>query len=226
MSESVTVFGTALAGAVMMGMTCGTGCSPAISMFLSSYVVHTKGNGLESVKGFFRFFIGKATAILVVCVLSALFGQCFLTLDGYFNQYSLKWLMPLFFIISGGHMIRKSIDEFRGISCKNCGNHKANHRTLQKYSPFAGGFLYGLTPCAPLVLLAGYALTMTIWQAILLGIVFSLACMISPMIFILIIMRMITVNVLEEVPGLFRTLKLLISAAVLVSGLLELGKLI
>lgn len=49
---------------------------------------------------------------------------------------------------------------------------------------FTVGLAYGATPCAPLIMVAGYAITLSIPGAFLLGTVFALASSLSPMLLI------------------------------------------
>ncbi len=49
---------------------------------------------------------------------------------------------------------------------------------------FLVGLAYGATPCAPLIMVAGYAITLSIPEAFLLGTVFALASSLSPMLLI------------------------------------------
>lgn len=176
-------FVACLAGAVAMGTSCGTGCSPAISLFLGSYVFHAEGDTKKSMGAFVKFFAGKAAAVILVCLAASVVGDFLIGENGYFHQYKLSFLMPLFLICSGVYMLRKCWLEHRHKGCGHCagGCHGGKTERFQDASPLIGGFLYGLTPCAPMIILAGYAVTMPLGQALAIAVVFGLSCTVSPL---------------------------------------------
>lgn len=261
-----TPFLASLLGAVLMGMSCGTGCSPAISVFLSSYIFHAEGDSRVFAASFAKFFFGKTLAVLAVCSAAAAAGTSLLGESGYFGRYTLKYLMPAFLILMGIYLLHKCWSESQNKGCSHCAGHchsghiggssnKADsrqqiigehaitgghaisgrhavtggrkvfggHRNLRKSltdaSPLFGGFFYGLTPCAPLILLAGYAVTLPLARALILGTVFSLSCMVSPLLFMLILMKLVVVKMKQESPGFLRLSKVMISAMVLIIGI-------
>lgn len=209
-----------LAGAVIMGTSCGTGCSPAISLFLSSYVFHADGDTKKSLLAFLKFFVGKAAAVILVCLAAAGIGSVLIGENGYFGQYKLTFLMPLFLICTGVYMLRKCWREFSKKGCGHCSGecHHGTPDRFQNVSPLIGGFLYGLTPCAPLIILAGYAVSMPILKALVIGVVFSMSCTISPLFLMLVLMKLVAVKMRSEVPAFFNIMKIALSAAVLIIG--------
>lgn len=216
-----------LLGSIAMGMTCGTGCSPAISLFLSNYVFQAEGDTKGSMRAFLRFFIGKASAVMIVCLAASYVGNVLIDAGGYLGRYQLRYLMPGFLILTGIYMLRKCWIQYRHKGCAGagCSGHchtpapAASEDRLQNASPLIGGFLYGLTPCAPLVLLAGYAVTLGAHQALILGAVFSVSCMVSPLLLVMVLMKLVVVRMRSEVPAFFQLAKAFMSAAVLVMGI-------
>lgn len=224
-----------LIGSIAMGMTCGTGCSPAISLFLSNYVFQAEGDTRRSMLAFLRFFLGKAAAVVLVCLAASYVGSALIDAGGYLGRYQLRYLMPGFLILTGIYMLRKCWLQYRHKGCQSagCSGHchapvaagsasgetAAGEDRVQRMSPLIGGFLYGLTPCAPLVLLAGYAVTLGAHQALVLGAVFSVSCMVSPLLLVVILMRLVVVRMRSEVPAFFRIARAFMSAAVLVMGI-------
>jgi len=214
-------FWGSLAGACLMGMSCGTGCSPAISIFLSSYVFHAEGNTRESLLAFLRFFIGKAVAILMVCAAASLLRIALVEQGGYFGRYKLSLLMPVFLILTGIYMLRRCIREMKGGGCDHC-HGACRYGTKSQFTaagPAIGGFLYGLTPCVPMVLLTGYAVTLPLPLSLLLGAAFSAACMISPLFLMMIFLKLVAFRMYREVPRFFTTTKAILSAGVLILGI-------
>lgn len=221
---ATTGFLACLVGAVVMGTSCGTGCSPAISLFLSSYVFHAEGDTRKSIGAFLKFFVGKAAAVILVCLAASVVGDLLIGENGYFHQYKLSFLMPLFLIGTGVYMLRRCWLEYRHKGCGHCsgGCCAESGERFQKVSPLIGGFLYGLTPCAPMIILAGYAVTMPLWEALTVAVVFSLSCTVSPLLLMLILMKLIAVKMQHELPTFFRVMKAVLSGAVLVMGCITL----
>lgn len=220
-----TGFFAYLTGAIIMGMSCGTGCSPAISLFLSSYVFNVEGDTKKSLLAFANFFIGKASAVLLVCLAASVIGNVLIGENGYLGKYKLSFLMPLFLIVTGLYMLRKCWNEYRHKGCGHCSKeccHTPSDK-FQNVSPLIGGFFYGLTPCAPLIILAGYAVTMPVLQALTISAVFSLSCTVSPLLLMLMLTKLVAVKMHSEVPQLFRFMKIILSAAVLVMGCITLA---
>ena len=62
------------------------------------------------------------------------------------------------------------------------------------------GISYGLTPCAPLILMTGYAASLPFGYAAMLGTVFALASTISPMLFMLLISGVLAGKMYKEIP--------------------------
>lgn len=117
-------------------------------------------------------------------------------------------------------MLRKCWREFSENGCGHCCG-ECNHGTpdrFQNVSPLIGGFLYGLTPCAPLIILAGYAVSMPILKALVIGVVFSMSCTISPLFLMLVLMKLVAVKMRSEVPAFFNMMKITLSAVVLIIG--------
>ncbi len=207
-------FAATLLGAVTMGLTCGAGCSPAIAMFLGNYVVQAEGEQKKTLTVFGLFYGGKAAAVLLVCTVAALVGSAVVNADGYLGRYDLDSIMPIFLLVSGLYLLYQCLIEHKKYGCKECKKCGKRSSYLKYSSPFLGGFIYGLTPCAPLVLLAGYAVTLPFWQAFLLGVVFSVACSVPSLFMILVFAKLLVVKIKQEVPSLLQALKYMMSAAV------------
>ena len=62
------------------------------------------------------------------------------------------------------------------------------------------GISYGLSPCAPLVLMTGYAATLPLGYAALLGAVFAAASTVSPVLFMLLISGVLAGKMYKEIP--------------------------
>ena len=63
------------------------------------------------------------------------------------------------------------------------------------------GLTYGLTPCAPLLLIIGYSFTLPVALAGATGIAFSLASMASPVLLLTVITGALSKKMRQEIPG-------------------------
>ncbi|RDU24998.1 hypothetical protein [Anaerosacchariphilus polymeriproducens] len=217
----ITGFTSCLLSSIVMGLSCGSGCSPMISMFLTGYVVQAEGDSQKTGRVFVRFFMGKALAVLIVCLTASLVGEIFVNEGGYFGKYKFTYLMPIFLIISGIYMLMECIRRSGKKECSTCGSCKRDNR-ITNVSPLIGGFFYGLTPCAPLIIISGYALTMFLWQALILGIVFSITCTLAPFVLIFIITKLVMNKMQEEVPKMFGFVRYGIYVMIIITGVIML----
>ncbi len=218
MYGDVTVFSAVILSTILMGLSCGTGCSPAIGALLSSYVLNLDGNTKKSVKTFILFFVGKMIAILLVCIISSLIGTMFVEEKGYFGKYKTDMLMPVFLIINGIYMMIKIYKEYKNKGCNSCKKNCSNNEKYYSVSPFAGGFLYGLTPCMPLIIISGYAINLSLIKGIILGMIFSIASAFSPIIIILVIMKLLAVNMIKDTPYSYKIVRIMISIFLIIIG--------
>lgn len=207
-------FTATLAGAVTMGLTCGTGCSPAIGIFLGSYAAEAEGNQKRTMRAVISFYGGKLSAVLFVCIGAAIAGEIIVKTGGYLGCYDLQFLMPLFLSISGIYMLYQNGLRYWKKGCSTCGQCGRRKSKVQIASPIIGGFIYGLTPCAPLIIIAGYAVTMSLGRALTLGIVFSVASSIPSLFLIMIFTKLIVAKIHQEVPVLLHYIKFLLSFGV------------
>ena len=66
---------------------------------------------------------------------------------------------------------------------------------------FIMGAGYGITPCAPLILIAGYCAALPTLQAVAVGSVFAIASALSPMLLLLLISGVLAGRMYREIPG-------------------------
>ena len=67
-------------------------------------------------------------------------------------------------------------------------------------SDFDGGNHYGMTPCAPLLLMIGYCFTMPVPLAGITGITFSLSSMVSPVLLLVVVTGALSGKMDREIP--------------------------
>ncbi len=201
-----TVFLESLTAAASVGMGCGTCCGSGISAALYGYLTTHMKNIKQSFIGFFDFFIGKLIAVISLCCIASAVGSNIIDEGG--NVFGIKAA-----VIVDGFMLAMSIWMLIGWirertghkSCKSCGGckehtKKTEYRKSNHAALIGMGISYGLTPCAPLILMTGYAASLPFGYAAMLGTVFALASTISPMLFMLLISGVLAGKMYKEIP--------------------------
>ena len=65
---------------------------------------------------------------------------------------------------------------------------------------FAAGLTYGITPCAPLLLMIGYCFSQPVLLAGMAGMAFSLSSMVSPVLLLVIVTGALSKKMGSEIP--------------------------
>lgn len=193
--------------AASVGMGCGTCCGSGISAVLYGYLTtHTK-NVKQSVRAFLNFFFGKISAVIILCCTASVIGSSIIDDSG--RIFGIKAVlvvdavmlaMGIWFVIS---WIREKTGRSSCRNCKGCGtdnteeisDDRSNHAAL-----IGMGFGYGISPCAPMILITGYAATLPFAFAAVLGAVFAVASTISPVLFIMLVSGAIAKGMNKEIP--------------------------
>lgn len=199
-----------LATALSVGLGCGTCCSPAVSVFLSSYIITHAGGLKKSLLGFFSFFIGKVIAVVVLCGLAALIGSQFIDATGYVGGINLGQMMELAMIALGLVLIGKWLLDYknkanRASLCSGCGGEKkadtTNSQGVKGLLPlFTAGLAYGASPCGPLLMMMGVATTLPLATAALVGGVFAAASTLTPVLLMVLLSGVLSGKIATEIP--------------------------
>ena len=177
------MLGTALSAAASVGLGCGTCCGTTASSFLAVYILSEGGGFISSLKHVGGFFVGKILAVCTITTLCAAIGSVFIDENGYIGGFDLHHAMSWIMLLSSLYLIWKWFRE-RQKTCASCGG-KCSSKSFSRVIPsFTVGLAYGATPCAPLLMVAGYAITLSVPGALLLGTVFALASSLSPVLLI------------------------------------------
>lgn len=189
-----------LSSIISIGLGCGTCCSPSVGLFLSTYTMAHAQSLKKAVGIFLHFFFGKLTAILLVCSISCLLGKQWINKEGYIGSINLNDMVEKGLLLIGIFLIIKWIwDKKKGQ--KKCNDHcKRENPTKSKWPPFAIGFFYGITPCAPMILLIGYALVLPLGLTLLLSLTFCIVSSISPLLILIFIAGMLSQKMYQEIP--------------------------
>ena len=191
-------FSQAVLSAVSVGIGCGAGCGSAASAFLTTYVISEGLKWSSSLRQVLSFYLGKMVAVLLVCTAGSLIGQTFISSEGTFLGFPLRSLLYGVMLITALWLLYGWFRERKG--CKACGHCASSARLIPS---FAVGLAYGLSPCAPLLMVLGYAALLSLPAALALGLLFSLASSLVPAILTLILSGALSARL---VPQLGKTL--------------------
>ncbi|WKY45759.1 sulfite exporter TauE/SafE family protein [Eubacteriaceae bacterium ES2] len=198
-----------LTTAVSVGLSCGTCCSPTVSVFLSTYIISHSGGMKKSIFSFLSFIIGKIVAVMVLCAIAAALGSRFIDDAGYLGSLNLQLLMQVLMVALGIVLIVKWIYDGRNPNknCSSCSGEKPiNAKGMLPL--FLAGFTYGATPCSPLILIIGLCTTLSIVQAMLVGFIFTLASTLTPILLMVFISGILSGRIKKEIPQYLRYFQL------------------
>lgn len=199
----------ALTTAVSVGLGCGTCCSPIISTFLSTYVVSHSGGVKKGVLSFVSFFLGKMVSVSALCMIAALVSRQFISDSGYIGSFNLRLLSQAAMSVIGVVLsVRWFLELKKQKKCSGC---KECKKTVGKsgFVPMlAAGLTYGMTPCAPLLLMIGYCFTLPVSLAGMTGIAFSLSSMVSPVLLLVVVTGALSKKMRKEIPDAVKWFRL------------------
>lgn len=213
-----------LATAVSVGLGCGVCCSPVVSIFLSSYIITHSGGMKKSFRSFISFFLGKVLAVALLCGLAALIGSVFISDTGYVGSINLKMLMEFAMVLLGLLLIGKWVYDYRypKVPCGGgCSEKKLDQKGVLPL--LVAGFVYGASPCAPLLLMIGVSATLSLPTAVLTGTVFATASTLTPILLMILLSGALSGRIIKEIP---RQLPYFQLASYVVITLLSAGTLI
>jgi len=206
-----------------VGISCGTCCGSGISVFLSGYLMTHAKNFRQSVKGFLAFYLGKIAAVVFLSIISSCLGRTLMDQDGYIGPVPVKNVVDVLMLLTGAFLLFRWVKEHitGRTGCESCHGHHAgrNERMyIEKLSAgnpqylllFGMGSGYGITPCAPLIVILSYCMALPLWGAVLSGTVFTLASGLSPMLLVFLISGGLSGKMHEEMPEILEYFKLLV----------------
>lgn len=227
--ETVTVM-SVIATAMAVGLGCGTCCSPTISTFLTSYIMSHSGSVKRGLSVFLTFFLGKIAGITALCLLASFLGRQFISPEGYIGSFNLRFAVQCAMAVIGVTMILRWRKEYRnsgdgsyadssssgdshagcsssGCSSAHCGHCHGGGNSGENLASkgtalplFAAGITYGITPCAPLIMMTGYCLSLPVSFAALTGISFGLASATSPLLLVCLVSGILSKQLMRELP--------------------------
>lgn len=199
----------ALTTAVSVGLGCGTCCSPVISTFLSAYVVSHSDGVKKGVLSFVSFFFGKMVSVSLLCMLAALLSRRFISDSGYIGSFNLRLFSQAAMSVIGMILAVRWFLELKKqrkcSGCKECGKTVGRSGFIPM---LAAGFTYGITPCAPLLLMIGYCFTLPVSFAGVTGVAFSLSSMVSPVLLLVVVTGALSKKMGKEIPDAVKWFRL------------------
>lgn len=194
--------------AASVGMGCGTCCGSGISAALYGYLTTHARDLKQSMRAFLDFFFGKLLAVVMLCCLAALLGRSVLDSDGRLFGLRIAVIVDILMIGMGLWLLIGWLRErFGHRFCHSCGHCSADEKTdLGTEKPSSGlllgmGFGYGISPCAPLILMTSYAATLPVGYAAALGGVFAAASTVSPALLLLALSGVLAGKMRREIPA-------------------------
>jgi hypothetical protein len=203
-----------LSVAMSVGLGCGTCCGSSAGILLSGYVMTHARDTRQSMIAFLSFYLGKVASVAALCLVASLVGQSAFLQDELFSAGWVNRAFDLFVIGMGTYFLHGWLREARGE--KVCGEQCRDHRKMREVveggihipALFLAGAGFGISPCAPLVIVAGLCVTLPVGFAALTGATFACASIVSPLLLVLLLSGVLTTRMHKEIPGMLRWLRL------------------
>lgn len=260
MDSILSSYGSPFLAAIAIGLSCGTGCSPLISLFLASFIMGNSGSVKKGLLSFFYFFMGKTSVVVILAFLSALFGNAVFNADSSFFGFNFKVVLDIFLIITGvvlllkiffhragsgsqiGHcsQTKKSIkvhseelgdkDQTEGLqvgqcsearvsaSCNLCTRKGKTIKDNTGFAVFFAGAAYGITPCAPLLMILVLASLSGPAASIPISFVFSISTALSPLIVLSAIAGLFSKKMHDEIPQFIKLFRIIAYISFIILG--------
>ena len=210
-----TAFIESVTAAASVGMGCGTCCGSGISTALYGYLTTHMKNMKQSLMGFIDFFLGKFIEVISLCCIASIVGSNIIDENGCIFGIKTALIADTVMLLMGIWLFIGWIREFHGHkSCEHCKGCKSDKSKSQEYKKsnhaalIGMGISYGASPCAPLILITGYAAALPLGYAALLGAVFAAASTISPMLFMLFLSGILAGKMYKEIPQYLKWFRL------------------
>ena len=228
-----------ITAALSVGMGCGTCCGSGVSAFLFGYLTTHAKTMRHSLWAFLSFYLGKVLAVAGVCLASSLVGRQILDESGSIGGVNLHLWLDLCMIAMGIWFVFKWIREFRHQGCENCHHCSSASSPEGKFHSLMNrlsgenkgvnypaltilGAVYGISPCAPLLMMAGYAATLSPLASVLSGSAFAMASALVPMLLLMLLTGILSSKLYKEIPqyiSLFRLFSYLLLIGIFAADL-------
>ena len=211
------------------GLTCGVSCgacgNPMVNGFLAGYLFTHTDRMKKSLTAFAGYHTGKAVAVSLLCLLVSWFGDRIVDEQGNIFGINLRCVVyAVMLLFTAVLIVRWFVDSRKQKkSCCTGG--------CRKYKPVNHGFgpmlLYGavsgMSPCASMMVVLSYASALTAGEAVLVGLSFSLANSVIPLLLLTILTGLLSEQMHKDIPGKIRYMQLavyLMFAGVLIKNIM------
>lgn len=223
------------------GLSCGVSCgacgNPMVNVFLAGYLFTHTDKMKKSLVSFGGYHLGRAVSVSVLCVIISWFGEQIVDEQGNLfglNLHKIVYILMLFFVtVLIVQWLWKQKRKGQASCGQACSRYKRKNQAhgiaaAQKSQKFFTMFLYGavsgMSPCASLLVVLTYASALNIWQAVLVGLSFSLANSLIPLLLLTALTGLLSEQMHKEIPEKIRYFQLgtmIIFAIALVKNLLS-----
>lgn len=194
------------------GLTCGLGCgacgNPIVNVFLASYLFTHTGRLKQSVISFLGFHLGKALSVMAMCGMISVLGSSIVDENGNLFGISLQTIVfSAMFVFALLLIVRWFWDNRKNKVCSGeCSRPKARSNRFGHMLVY--GIISGMSPCASLVIVLGYASALTTTEALLVGASFSLANSLIPLLLLVVLTGVLSREMFREIPAKVRYFQL------------------
>lgn len=208
----ITLLVSSITTALSIGLSCGTGCSPVITTFLTTYILSHSDGMKKAIISYISFFFGKILSVFILCSISAIISRQFIDENGFIGNINLRLLAQMCMSAIGIIMIITwFLENRKKLKCRECNKCHENKNITKRNGIlpiFLAGITYGLTPCAPLLIIIAYTFSLPLFYASITGVVFGLSSIISPVLLLIVITGALTKKIKNEIPDCLKWFKL------------------
>lgn len=212
------------------GLTCGLSCgacgNPMINVFLAGYLFTHTDRMKKSLTAFAGYHIGKAITVSLLCMAISWFGSQIVDEFGNLAGINLHQIVYAWMLVLVGVMLIQWLREYRkkGVHC--CGGDcKKPKQVKNRFIPMLlYGAVSGMAPCASMLIVFSYASALSVGEAVLVGLCFSLANSIVPLVLLTALTGLLSEQMHREIPEKIRYFQLaayLVFAWALVKNLIS-----
>lgn len=229
MMELSTFLPLLLAGAstgISCGVSCGACGNPMVNVFFAGYLFTHTDRMKKSLIAFAGYHTGKALSVSALCLLISWFGSQIVDEQGRIWGINLHGIVYAVMLLFATLLIVRWFLDNRKTKKSCCSGvcHKQNAVDNRFGTMLLYGMVSGISPCASMMVVIGYASALSAGEAVLVGLSFSLANSVIPLILLTVLTGLLTEQMHKEIPARIRYFQLatyLIFVCVLIKNLLS-----
>jgi hypothetical protein len=227
MANTLVNCGNPIMAALAVGFSCGTVCSPLVNLFLTTYAMGRFNNMRQGMRAFGYFWGGKTAIVVGSAFLSAILGKAIIGRNGKIFSFNSSLILDICMILTGVLLLAGMFfGRRKAATCSAC-NVSCQHfdggiRPKGIMPLVVMGAAYGLTPCAPFLMILLWAAKLTPVQAVLLGLVFSIASSVLPLLILATMAGFFSPKMQREIPQMMRVFQINIFCLFIIVGSISL----